>query len=81
MSEETKLQQEIEFFERNKAEYLKKCKGMFVLIKGSQLAGMYSSAEEAYEAGLLKYGVDEPFLVKQVLEKEPIGFAPILFLA
>jgi hypothetical protein len=45
--------------------------GQFVLIKGHEIIGFYSRDEEAMEAGYEKVG-DGPFLVKQILQHEPI---------
>lgn len=71
------LNQEREFYEAHKPDLLQKHRGQFVLIKGDQLVGVFQSAESAYLAGLEKFGV-EAFLVRQVLEAEPVGFAPMM---
>lgn len=80
MPQHTGLERELEFFEKHRDEYLKLYPGLFLLIKGEETAGCYPTAEAAYEAGLSKFGL-EPFLVKQVLEKEPVGYAPTFFMA
>lgn len=71
------LEKEREFFEKKKPELLKQYRNLFVLIKGDQLIGAFPNAESAYQEGLNSFGL-EPFLVKQVLENEPIGVIPIL---
>lgn len=63
------LEKEISFFEKNKQDYLSKYKDQFVLIKGEQFLGSYTTETEAYTAGVEKFG-NEPFLIKQVIEKE-----------
>lgn len=67
------LKEEQEYFERNKKYYLQKYKNKFVLIKSQRFIGAYGSAEEAYSAGLRKFG-NEPMFIKQVTKEEPIPF-------
>ena len=77
MKEQTPLQTELEYFEKNKQEYLKLYKGQFVLIKGNKFAGAFTTDAEAYRAGLEKFG-NEPFLIKQVLDEDEIISFPAL---
>ena len=63
------LQTELEYFQKNKQEYLKLYKGQFVLIKGEDFAGAFTTDAEAYKAGLEKFG-NAPFLIKQVLDDD-----------
>ena len=67
MVQENTLQTELQFYEKNKQEYLKLYKGQFVLIKGEKLVGAFTTDAEAYKAGLEQFG-NKPFLIKQVLE-------------
>ena len=73
MSGSTVFARELEYYEQHKAEYLKTFPGLFVLIKDEQVFGPYLAAEAAYEVGLHLFGMT-PFLVKQVLEREPVAF-------
>jgi hypothetical protein len=75
MSGGTVFARELEYYEQHKPEYLKTFPGLYVLIKGDQMLGPFPSSEVALEAGLNRFGLT-PFLVKQVLEHEPIGFLP-----
>ena len=68
---------ELEYFEKNKQEYLKLYKGQFVLIKGTTFAGAFTTDAEAYRAGLEKFG-NEPFLIKQVLDEDETISYPAL---
>ena len=79
MSEQKPLQTELEYFQRHKQEYLKLYKNQFVLIKGEEFAGAFTTEAEAYKAGLEKFG-NEPFLIKQVLDKDEIISYPALTL-
>ncbi len=73
------LDEERRYYESRKAELLRTYKNQYVLIKGSALAGVFGDAESAYAEGLARFGL-QPFLVRQVLEEEPLGVAPILSL-
>ena len=77
MSEQNPLQTELEYFQKHKQEYLKLYKGQFVLIKGKELAGAFTTEAEAYQAGLEKFG-NEPFLIKQVLDNDGTVSYPAL---
>lgn len=59
------LEQELEFFEKNKQEYRKHYMDQFVLIHGEEFLGSYTTDQQAYEAGIAKLG-NVPFLIKQV---------------
>lgn len=73
------LDEERRYYESQKSELLAACKNQYVLIKGSSLIGTFGDAESAYAEGLGRFGL-QPFLVRQVLEEEPLGVAPILSL-
>lgn len=73
------LIEELHFFEKNKEEYLKHYEGQFALIKGKKLIGSFTTEEEAYKAGVEQFG-NTPFLIKQVVKKEPINAIPALML-
>jgi hypothetical protein len=45
-----------------------------VVIKNKDVLGFYPNFQEAYTAGATKYGLDEDFLVKQIVEREPVFF-------
>jgi len=77
MSEQNPFQVELEYFQKHKQEYLNLFKGQFALIKGEQLAGTYTTAAEAYAAGLEKFG-NVPFLIKQVLDGDKTVSYPAL---
>ncbi len=78
MSEQNPLQTELEYFQKHKPEYLKLYKGQFVLIKGEEFAGAFTTEAEAYKAGLERFG-NEPFLIKQVLDTDQTVSYPAHF--
>lgn len=71
------LKKELKFFQRNKSRLVKNYLGQFVLIKDNDLIGAYTTEEEAYKAGIEKFG-NIPFLIKQVLKEEPTYAIPAL---
>ncbi len=73
------LEQELAYFEAHRAQWLIEHPGKFVLIKGSDFVGAFDTPENAYKAGLERFG-NTPFLIKQVLAQDPIAHAPALSL-
>jgi hypothetical protein len=72
MPSSTVFERELEYYAQHKATYLEQFPGLFVLIKGDRMLGPFPSAESAYTTGLHTFGL-VPFLVKQVLKREPVG--------
>lgn len=71
------LAEEMKYFEANKQEWLNSYRGQFVLVKGSELIGTFTTQEEAYKKGVEKFN-NEPFLIKQVIEQETTASVPAL---
>ena len=68
------LQQELDFFERQRLDLLAQAPGKYVLVKGSELIGIFDTELEAIRAGYQKIG-NEPFLVKHIVEADiPLKF-------
>ena len=65
----SELQDELQYFERNRLDLLASAPGKFALIKGSELAGTFESESEAVGAGYRRFG-NEPFLVKHIVEAD-----------
>jgi len=63
------LQEELEYFESIKDDLLKHHRNKFALIKGQQLVDTYTTWEEAFNAGIDRFG-NVPFLIKPVQEKD-----------
>ncbi len=63
------LREELEAYEKMKAELLEKYRGKAAVIKDGRLVGVYDSEEEAFKDVLEKYGLI-PVLIKRVVEKE-----------
>lgn len=77
MNKAMALKNELKFYETNKAEYLKHYEGKYALIKGNELVGTFDSEEHAFNAGVDKFGV-QPFLIKQICEKEKVEHIPAI---
>jgi hypothetical protein len=75
MNGSTVLARELAYFEQHKPEYLKTFPGLYVLIKGDRMLGPFPTAETAHDMGINTFGLT-PFLVKRVLEREPVGYLP-----
>jgi hypothetical protein len=76
MKDQFALQTELDYFQKNKHMYLKFYKGQFLLIKGVNFAGSFTTEAEAYKAGLEKFG-NVPFLIKQVLDDDGTVAFPV----
>lgn len=70
MIENFPLAAEYEYYLSRKPELLQACKGLFALIKGHELAGVFDTEEAAYTEGTQRYGGD-PFLIVRVQDGEP----------
>jgi hypothetical protein len=65
------LEIELGVFTRMKPELLASYQGKFVLIHGEEFVGAFDTAENAYAAGVGRFG-QEPFLVKKVTVQEEV---------
>jgi len=63
------LEKELAYYAEHLEEILATHEGQFVLIRGEQLAGGFTTDREAYEAGLKRYG-NEPFLIRRAQRQE-----------
>ena len=72
--QQARLAVELEYFSQHKAEWLAQKTGQYVVIKVSTPLGFYPDFESAYRAGVATYGLSTDFLVKQILEHEPVFF-------
>ena len=70
--EQNRLANELEHYELHKREWLGQHSGDYVVVKGNRVLGFYSAFETAYRAGATSFGIGADFLVKQILEHEPV---------
>lgn len=71
------LEEELEYFKSIKNTSLAPYKGKFALIKGKKLIDAFTTSEEAYQAGVSRFGT-EPFLIKEVADEETVESIPAL---
>lgn len=67
------LEKELETY-KNKLAELQVNQGKFVLIQGDEVIDTYGAYEDAIKEGYAKFGVNSPFLVKQIQAVQQIQF-------
>jgi len=72
--EQARLAAELDHYSVHRSEWLAKQSGKYVVIKESNVLGFYPTFEAAYRAGAGAYGIGTDFLVKQILEHDPVFF-------
>ena len=72
--EQTRLAVELDFYAAHKTEWLEQHSGKYVVVQDRNILGFYPSFEDAFRAGVGAFGIQRDFLVKQVLEHEPMYF-------
>jgi hypothetical protein len=73
------LEKELAYLESHKKELLAHHLGQYVLIKGNELVGAYTTESEAYTVGLKKFG-NQPMLIRKIVEDEPFTSVPSITL-
>jgi|HubBroStandDraft_2_1064218.scaffolds.fasta_scaffold429315_2 hypothetical protein len=63
------LEVEIAYFNRNRERLVKDYAGQFLLIKGEDLIGSFTTEAQAYEVGVERLG-NSPFLIKRAADRE-----------
>jgi hypothetical protein len=63
---------ELEVFQSHRREWLRSEAGRFVAIQDSTVVGFFDTYGDALKAGLLRFGVNRNFLIKQVGENDPV---------
>ena len=66
-----------EWFQTQLDTFLKTHAGQFALVKNQKVIGFYTSHEDAFSAGIQKYGLDDIFYVANVERNspQPISYA------
>ena len=67
-----RLAAELKQYALHKNDWLENRTGQYVVIKGEAVLGFYPTFEAALYAGVGTWGVNNDFLVKQIVEHEPI---------
>jgi hypothetical protein len=69
---QTRLAVELGYYAQHSREWAAQKGGQYVVIKNTVVLGFYPDFATAYRAGAGSYGVGTDFLVKQILEYEPV---------
>jgi hypothetical protein len=73
----TMLEDEIGFYQENLPTWLERHEGRVVLVKGRELIGFFDTEREAVAEGVDRFGLTS-FLVRRVLEEQPVVYVPAL---
>jgi hypothetical protein len=69
---ENRLAVELGYYSQHAQEWIAQKAGEYVVIRNTGILGFYPDFETAYRAGAGAYGIETDFLVKQILEYEPV---------
>jgi hypothetical protein len=69
------LERELETYRREVARLLAEGhRDKFALIKGEQVDSVWDTQDDALRAGYDRFGLDEPFMVKQIKDAEKVYY-------
>ena len=74
VDERARLSAELDYYAAHKDEWVSLQSGKYVVIKDRDVLGFYQSFPDAFRAGAVRYGLETDFLVKQIVEREPVFF-------
>ena len=75
METATPLETELKVFENNRRNWVLRYSGKFVVIQGeTALEEFFDEYEDAFRAGIRRFGADQNFLIKQIWKTEPVYF-------
>lgn len=70
--QQARLAIELDYYGQHAREWASRWAGQYVVIKKTGVLGFYPDFEAAFRAGAGTYGLETDFLVKQILEYEPV---------
>ena len=73
------LAAELATYEANRAELVREADGSYVLIKGTEIIGIYSTAGEAYQEAVERFGMG-PFMIREIREHDIPLSIPALYI-
>ena len=74
METATPLETELRVFEDHRDEWSRTRREKFAVIQDETVLGFFDEYADAFRAGLERFGVGRSFLVKQILQTEPVYF-------
>ncbi len=69
------LEAELAFYQEHLPELLEHHRGQYAVIRATVLLGTYTTALEAFSAGIKAWG-NQPFLIRKVSEKAVVASSP-----
>ena len=72
IDQEARLAVELDYYAQHAPEWVTQKAGEYVVVKKTKVLGFYRDFETAYKTGAATYGIETDFLVKQILEYEPV---------
>jgi hypothetical protein len=72
MNREDPLSRELTLYEASKRDWLSLHANQFVVISRDEVQGFYPDYETAFRAGIQAFGIQRPFLVKEISATEPV---------
>lgn len=60
------------FYKSNKAAIVQRYMGRWIVVKDGAVAGDYGTYEDALAAAVARFGASGGFMVKQVMEQDPV---------
>jgi hypothetical protein len=66
-----RLAGELAFYAAHRDVWLREHRAYYVVVKNELVLGFFPTFETAYRAGAMAWGVDNDFLVKQIVDDEP----------
>jgi len=70
------FEQELDYFKKNEARFKKIAYGKYVLLKGNKDYGFFDTDEAAYDAGVLRFGHNDPFCIHWIIDENTIADYP-----
>jgi len=75
METATPLKTELSVFDKHHHEWVQSQLGKFVVIQDQTVVeGFFDEYEDAFRAGIRRFGADRDFLVKQIWKTQPVYF-------
>jgi purine-nucleoside phosphorylase len=63
------FEEDIEYFEANKEEFMNKYQNMFILIKDKAVHGIFSNFQDAHKKALELFGIEDVLIVQMTDQK------------
>ena len=73
-AKKARLVRELDYYALHKKEWLSSHREQYVVLKDHAVLDFFPTFEAAYQAGAAAWGINTDFLVKQIVEREPVFF-------